>query len=164
MRIYSYSPEKGDSRSKTLAFCILGGAAFLVLLGEFLGEYKPILQTAGFVVAIAGIMICSRFLLSGYTYIIEGSEDGKAPDLVIIENRGKVNRTVCRVSASGGRLFRADGGKKPDGRVYDYRPSPFVSDSWIYVVPERDGDGFVRFSPDEKMIEIMRSLGCEVQE
>jgi len=32
------------------------------------------------------------------------------------------------------------------------------------VVPERDGDGFVRFSPDEKMIEIMRSLGCEVQE
>ncbi len=164
MNIYSYTPERVESTSKTIAFCILGGAAILVLLGEFVGEYKPILQTAGFVLAMGGVLVCSRFLLSGYTYNIEAA-DGASPDLVIIEHKGKTGRTVCRVSLAGGRLFRPEKGKRLDPRrIYDYRPSPFAPDSWVYEVPERDGEGFVRFSPNAEMVEIMRELGCEVSE
>ncbi len=166
MKIYSYSPEKGDSTSKAIAFAVLGGATILIMLGEFLSEYKPILQTAGFVLAMAGVLVCSRFLLSGYTYSLEAAE-GASPDLVIVENKGKVNRTVCRVSVVGGKLYRdvkGEKGKKFDGKLYDYRPSPFTPDSWVYEVPERDGEGFVRFCPDEKMVSLMREMGCEVIE
>lgn len=166
MKIYSYSPEKGDSTSKAIAFSVLGGAAILIMLGEFLADYKPILQTAGFVLAMAGVLVCSRFLLSGYTYSLEAAE-GASSDLVIVENKGKVNRTVCRVSLSGGRLYRdvkGEKGKKFDGKLYDYRPSPFTPDSWVYEVPERDGEGFVRFCPDEKMVSLMKEMGCEVIE
>ncbi len=160
MKSYSYSPPRGDSLSRAIVFALLGGAAIIVMLGEFLTDIKPILQTVGFVPAVLGVMLCSRFMLSGYTYTIELGADGSSADLVIVENRGKANRTVCRVSAIGGRLVR----KKAEGRCYDYRPTPFSEDSYFYIVSDRDGGGIVRFCPDERMIDIMRSLGCEVEE
>ncbi len=160
MKSYTYSPPRGDQTSQIITFCTLGGAMILVLLGEFIGAYKTVLQMAGFLTALAGIMLCTRWLLSGYTYTIELSDDGASADLVIVENKGKVNRTVCRVSAVGGKLSRT---KSSEGKLYDYRPSPFVKDAWIYEVPASDGDGFVRFCPDEKMVEIMQALGCEVE-
>lgn len=128
-------------------------------------EISPILQTGGFVLAMAGLLVCTRFLLSGFTYSIESQADGTPPDLVIVENKGKVNRTVCRVSVAGGKLYRSDKNRKlASGKIYDYRPTPFGSDSWIFEVPERDGEGFVRFSPDEQMVSLMRSAGCLVSE
>lgn len=164
IRIYSYKPESADSTTKAIAFVILGGAGALILLSEILAAYKPILQTAGFILALFGVLFCSRFLLSGYTYIIESAADGTPPDLVITEQKGKVTRTVCRVSIAGGKLRRDEKSKKPDGTVYDYTPSPFAPEKWIFKVPERDGEGYVRFTPDEKMISLMREIGCEVEE
>ncbi len=161
MRSYSYSPPRGDAFSRAIVFALLGGAAVIVLFGEFLTEYKPIFQTAGFLPAIAGVMFYARFLLSGYTYTVEVSAEGSGADLVIVENRGKANRTVCRVSAVGGNLLRA---KRGEGRSFDYRPTPFAEPSYYYEVSERDGGGYVRFCPDEKMVQILSSLGCEVEE
>ena len=161
--LYSYKPESADSTTKAISFGILGGAGALILLSEILAEYKPVLQTAGFVVALFGVLFCSRFLLAGYTYIIESAADGSPPDLVITEQKGKTVRIVCRVSIVGGKLYRDEKSKKPDGAVYDYRPSPFAPNSWVFKIPERDGEGFVRFTPDERMIELMREIGCEVE-
>jgi len=162
--IYSYKPEHADSTSKAIAFAVLGAAAALIMLGEILKEYQPLFITAGFVLAMAGVLVCIRFLLSAYTYIIEADTESGIADLVITEMKGKTIRTVCRVSIAGSRLFADEKGKKPDGMIYDYRPSPFAPDSRYFEVPERDGEGYVRFSPDEKMIELMRSFGCEVEE
>lgn len=162
--IYSYKPEHADSTSKVISFVVLGAAAALIMLGEILKEYQPLLMTAGFVLAMCGVLVCIRFLLSTYTYIIEADTEAGIADLVITEIKGKTLRTVCRVSLAGGRLFADEKGKKPNGAVYDYRPSPFTPNSRYFEVPERDGEGFVRFSPDEKMVELMRSLGCEVEE
>lgn len=165
MKIYSYSPPRGDSVSKTLAFVIFGGAAILVLLAEFLPEISPILKTGGFVLAMAGLLVCTRFLLLGYTYSIESAADCTPPDLVIVENKGKVNRTVCRVSVAGGKLSRLDKSRKRvSGKVYDYRPSPFCSESWVFEVPERDGEGIVYFCPDSNMVSLMQSAGCFLSE
>jgi hypothetical protein len=164
VNVYSYKPESADSTTKAIAFAILGSAGALILLSEILAEYKPILLTAGFVIALFGVLFCSRFLLSGYTYIIESAADGTPPDLVITEQKGKITRTVCRVSIAGGKLYRDERSKKPDGAVYDYRPSPYAPNSWVFKVPERDGEGYVKFTPDEKMIDLMREIGCEVEE
>ena len=164
INLYSYKPEGADSTTKSIAFAILGGAGALILLSEMLTEYKPVLLTAGFIIALFGVLFCSRFLLSSYTYIIESAADGSSPDLVITEQKGKVTRTVCRVSIAGGKLYRDEKSKKPNGAVYDYRPSPFTPSPWVFKVPERDGEGFVKINPDEKMIELMREIGCEVEE
>ena len=165
MKIYSFSPPRGDSVSKALAFVLLGGAAIAVMLAEFLQGIASILQTGGFALAMAGLLVCTRFLLSGYTYSIESEADGTSPDLVIVENKGKINRTVCRVSLAGGKLSRFDKSRKlPGDKVYDYRPSPFVADSWVFEVPARDGEGFVIFSPDDKMISLMQSAGSILSE
>lgn len=168
MKIYSYSPPKGGTAVQTVAFCLFGAAAALIMLGEIIPEYKPVLLTGGFVLAMAGLPVCTRFLLSGYTYGIESEADGGAPDLVIVENRGKANRTVCRVSASLGYLFRYDKKERrtrlSGKRIYDYRPTPLTEGAFVYEVPERDGGGFVIFCPDEKMIALMQSLGCRVDE
>lgn len=162
--IYSYSPERADATSKAISFSILSAAGVLLIISEFLTEYKPIFQTAGFVIALFGVLFCSRFLMSEYTYILESAADGSPPDLVITERKGKVTRTVCRVSVAGGKLFPISKEKKLSGAVYDYRPSPFTPDSYVFRVPERDGEGYVKFSPDKKMTELMREIGCEVEE
>lgn len=162
--IYSYKPEGADSTTNAISFGILGGAGALILLSEILGQYKPVLQTAGFVLALFGVLFCSRFLLAGYTYIIESAADGSSPDLVITEQKGKTARIVCRVSIAGGKLYRDEKSKKPEGAVYDYRPSPFAPNGWVFKVPEKDGEGYVKFTPDERMIELMREIGCEVEE
>ena len=164
LTLYSHTPESGDPKSRAVCFSTLGTAGALILLSEILSAYKPILMTAGFIVALFGIAVCARLLMTSYTYSLESSADGTPPDLVIRERRGKLDRTVCRVSVSGGRLTRGAGSKKPKGAVYDYRPSPFTPAWWTFEVPERDGSGFVRFNPDEKMIALMRSAGCEVEE
>jgi hypothetical protein len=162
--LYSHTPEGGDRKSRAVCFATLGVAGALILLSEVFAAYKPVFQTLGFIIALFGILLCARLLMTSYTYSLEAAADGTPPDLVIRERRGKIDRTVCRVSVSGGRLTRAEDSKKPKGEVYDYRPSPFAPTSWVFEVAEVDGGGFVKFNPDEKMIAIMRSVGCEVVE
>lgn len=162
--IYSYTPQSADKKGKAVCLAILGTAGVLILLSELFAEYKPVLMTAGFIIALFGILACTRFLMTSYTYSLESGADGTPPDLVIREMRGKVNRIVCRVSVSGGKLRHDNKKNKPRGAVYDYRPSPFSEGPRIFEVSERDGGGFVRFNPDEAMIDIMRSSGCEVEE
>ncbi len=166
MNIYSYSPQKGDSISRVLTFALLGGGGLLVLLGAVFPDYEPFFWTLGFILLMAGLLVCTRFLLSGFTYNIESTADGTPPDLVIIENKGKVNRTVCRVSASGGKLFEYKKSEKrsrlSSKKIYDYRPTPFSEGAYVYEAPEQDGGGFVLFCPDKEMLSLMHSLGCEV--
>ncbi|MGM9642094.1 MAG: hypothetical protein ACI3XI_02680 [Eubacteriales bacterium] len=157
---YSYSPPRGDKVSTAITYILICAAVVLLILSEVLADIKPFFQASGFAAILIAVMFCSRYVLSGYTYTVRLSDDGERADLVVVENRGKQNRTVCRISATDSRLFKA---KKLAGRVYDYRPTPFIRDSWVFEVPEDDGGGFIRFCPDERMIEILRSLGCEVE-
>ncbi len=159
---YSHTPPCGDKVSRALTVALIALAAVLLVLGELFASLKPIFQAAGFGALLLAVLFCTRFLLSGYTYSIELSDDGEEGDLVITENRGKARRTVCRVSVKGARLSRPQ--KKQSGRVYDYRPSPFIAEHYLFEVSERDGGGFIRFCPDEKIVNILRSLGCEVEE
>lgn len=158
---YSYSPPRGDRVSTALTYVLIGAAAVLLVLGEVFSGIKPIFQASGFAAILIAVMFCTRYMLSGYTYTVSISDDGSRADLEVVENRGKQNRTVCRIAATDSRLFKA---KKLVGRVYDYRPTPFIRDSWVFEVSHGDGGGFIRFCPDERMIDILRSLGCEVEE
>ena len=95
-----------------------------------------------------------------FTYSIESSEDGRVPDLVVRENKGKTSRVLSRVSLDGGKLIRSDKFKLDGAPVYDHRPSIFIKDHWIFEVSERETRAYIRFSPDSEMLKILRNAGC----
>ena len=162
MIIYSYTPERGDKTSRAIIWSLAGAGLTLAILAEIIISVSSILHVIAFGALLCSILIWSRCML-GFTYSIEIEGEGRAPDLVVRENKAKSSRVLSRVSIRGGRLIRASSFKPNGAPVYDHRPTPFSKDHWIFEVPESDGEGFIRFAPDEEMIELMRSLGCEVE-
>ena len=159
MIIYSYTPERGDKISRALIYSLAGAGLALALLAEILPKISNPLHVAAFALMLASILVWSRCMLS-FTYSIESSEDGRPPDLIVRENKGKTSRILSRVSLDGGRLIHSDK-FKPDGApIYDHRPSIFIKDYWVFEVSEREVRAFIRFSPDEEMLKILRDAGC----
>lgn len=164
MTVYSYSPPRGNTAAKILTWVLVAAALILMVAGSIFPDLDPILKTSAFALMMAAVLVCTRFMLLGYTYSVETSDSG-APDLVIVENKGKVNRTVCRVSIAGGRLYpSASSVKIPAGKKFDYRTGLAPSEGCVFRVPERDGGDYVLFCPDEKLRELMISLGASVEE
>ena len=163
MIIYSYTPERGDKISRALIYSLAGAGLALAVAAEIFPTAKSILHVCAFALLLGSILIWSRCMLS-FTYSIEQNEDGGAPDLVVRENKGKSSRVLSRVSLRGGRLIRSDK-FKPDGApVYDHRPSIFTKEYWIFEVSEREKRAYIRFSPDGKMLDLIRGAGCEADE
>lgn len=160
MIIYSYTPERGDKISRAIIYSLAGSGLTLAILAEIILSASSVLHVIAFGALLGSILVWSRCMLS-FTYSIESSEDGRPPDLVVRENKAKSSRILSRVSIKGGKLIRPSGFKANGVPVFDHRPTVFMKDYWIYEVPESDGEGFIRFAPDEKMIDLMRSLGCE---
>ncbi len=163
MIIYSYTPERGDKISRAIIYSLAGAGLLLAVIAEIVPTVASILHVAAFALILGSILVWSRCMLS-FTYSIEQGEDGRAPDLVVRENKGKTSRILSRVSLDGGRLIRSDK-FKPDGApVYDHRPSIFIKDYWVFEVSERETRAYLRFSPDEEMLRILRAAGCEAVE
>lgn len=163
MIIYSYTPERGDKISNILIYSLAGVGLILAIIAEIIPSAASALHVAAFALILGSILVWSRCMLS-FTYSIESNEDGKAPDLVVRENKGKTSRILSRVSLDGARLIKSDS-FKPDGApVFDHRPSIFIKNYWIFEVSERETRAFIRFSPDEEMIRILRSAGIGVVE
>lgn len=160
MTVYSYSPPSGNKAAKILTSVLVGTGLLFMIASALMPDLDPILKTIAFALMMASVLVCTRYMLVGYTYSIESGESG-CPDLVIIEHKGKVNRTVCRVSVCGGRLYSSPKNVKiPAGKRYDYRSGLAPSDGCVFRVPERDGGDYVLFCPDQKMTELMLSLGA----
>ena len=163
MIIYSYTPPRGDKVSNALIYSLAGAGLALAILAEILTSVSSVLHVVAFGLLLGSILIWSRCMLN-FTYSIESNEDGRPADLVVRENKAKSSRILSRVSIKGGKLIRPDSFKPNGVPVYDHRPTVFIKDYWIFEVPACDGEGFIRFCPDEKMLELMRQLGCEAQE
>lgn len=163
MIVYSYTPERGDRISRILIYSLAGVGLVLAFLAEIIPNAASALHVAAFALMLASILVWSRCMIS-FTYSIESAEDGRAPDLVVRENKGRTSRILSRVSLDGARLIRSDR-FKPDGApVYDHRPSVFIKNYWVFEVSEREGTAYIRFTPDEKMLDLIRMAGCEVYE
>ena len=163
MIIYSYTPERGDKISRALIYSLAGAGLILALIAEFIPRAASVLHVAAFALLLGSILVWSRCMLS-FTYSIESSEDGGPPDLVVRENKGKTSRILSRVSTDGARLIHSDH-FKPDGApVFDHRPSIFIKDYWVFEVAERETRAYIRFSPDEEMLKLLRSAGIGIVE
>ena len=159
MTLYAHSPKNGDSGTRVLAFCLLFGGLIIIMLSSLVKAYAGAVQMLGFLLAIASVMVCTRFMLTYYTYSVESPDGDGIADLVIIERRGGRERTVCRVAVSGGRLTVATRANKPLGRCFDYRPGLFTP-SYYFTPTDSDGDS-IRFSPDDRLLSALCALGAK---
>lgn len=161
MKIYEYSPSHDKYTGAAVGVLIV--IAFAVFVGgSFVPAYAGLFELAAVALAAAGILLCSRGLLTRYVYTVETSDKSRDPlddpdaDLVITEIRGKVSRVVCRVSVKGGaiRRIRRDT-PKPDAPVFNYCPGLFPEDPCWFYPSEAEGGGGVKILPDGKLFRLL---------
>ena len=129
---------------------------------------------------LLSVLIFARFIGTRYYYQLIGRSFDEA-DLVITELRGffgkesavKVKRTVCRVSVKsiaditeinagtdGRKMIKSikKAARSERAAVYNYVADLFPSEYVIVKIEDEDGISYVRFSPDEELLGLMRTI------
>lgn len=149
--MYSYRPPQGNAATKALTFSALIIALILFMSRATSLPYAGALQMLALVFAMGGIMLCTRYLMTGYVYTLEKS--GERMDLVVVEEKGKARRTVCRLSVNGASLTRD--AKLPPApqkrRTYNYCPSAFDKNARYFISPEADSEA-VKISVCDELV------------
>ena len=147
--MYSYRPSQGNTPTKVLTFSAFAASFLLFLSPAASLPYAGALQMLGLLFAMGGIMLCTRFLMTGYLYTLEQNGDGI--DLAVTEEKGKARRIVCRLSVRGAKITRTD--KLPDSeknrRTYNYCPSAFDKNARFFISPESEGEAVKLILCDE---------------
>lgn len=157
--MYSYRPPQGNTATKALTFSALIIALILFMSRATSLPYAGALQMLALVFAMGGIMLCTRYLMTGYVYTLE--KNGECVDLVVVEEKGKARRTVCRLSVNGASLTRD--AKLPPApqkrRTYNYCPSAFDKNARYFISPEADSEA-VKISVCDELVLALFSAGA----
>ena len=157
--MYSYRPPQGNTATKALTFSALIIALILFMSRATSLPYAGALQMLALVFAMGGIMLCTRYLMTGYVYTLE--KNGECVDLVVVEEKGKARRTVCRLSVNGASLTR-DAKLPPASqkrRTYNYCPSAFDKNARYFISPEADSEA-VKISVCDELVLALFSAGA----
>lgn len=157
--MYSYRPPQGNAATKALTFSALIIALLLFMSRATSLPYAGALQMLALVFAMGGIMLCTRYLMTGYVYTLE--QNGAGVDLVIVEEKGKARRTVCRISVNGATLTRDT--KLPESekkrRAYNYCPAAFDKNARWFISPESESEA-VKISVCDELVLALFSAGA----
>lgn len=156
--MYKFTP-KNDRRLPCTAvlICIFAGIALFIPLPVSDGILLW-LRAVGLWAFACAFVIADRYLLTSYTYIIEETDGGA--DLIISELHFKKRRTVCRISLFEISSLTLSEKNRPfafprRARIFNYR-ADFLSRRFFVIQGEdKDGDFFIKFSPDAKMASII---------
>lgn len=157
--MYSYRPPQGNTATKALTFSALIIALILFMSRATSLPYAGALQMLALVFAMGGIMLCTRYLMTGYVYTLE--KNGECVDLVVVEEKGKARRTVCRLSVNGASLTR-DAKLPPASqkrRTYNYCPSAFDKNARYFISPEAESEA-VKISVCDELVLALFSAGA----
>lgn len=171
--MYEHIP-KPDRRPAFFLTLLLSAASVCCMLPTSPALTVP-LRALGVLCALAAIMLAARFLLCGYSYAVGG--DGNT-DLTVTELRGvRRGRTVCRVSASGGKIERYSPAARSECRtegisVINYCVDIFPATSYIFIPAEvlnaakapelahKDELCAIRFQPDAALAELLENMSA----
>lgn len=156
--LYTYTP-KNDTRvaAATAAICFL--ASILLFIPN---KLDPIISTAlpctGIWLFICGFLVLERYVLTVFTYTLKACPDGC--ELIVTETRLKKQRVVCRVLSDSfvGLNEKVKGKKEKGTKRYNYCPELCATERYVLLIEDGDGRSEVSFRPDEKMVQIIKSL------
>ena len=160
--MYEFSPSPNKTPAYTLVFLCLFAGIFLFMplsLGESVMLW---LRAIGIWAFACAFIVADRYLLTSYTYILEENENGGA-DFVVSELHFKKRRTVCRISVLDiAEISQNDKKNKfvfpKNVRKYNYSSELLGNKYTVLRVEDEGSSAFIKFSPDEKMIFLIRKL------
>lgn len=149
---------KQNKNAKRSSFALLIGALIVWMISSLEIPGRSIIQLAAVVLAVVGLQLLVRYVLSEYRYVLEDDDDGSA-DFIIYKKQGSRDAKVCHVSLSNTiAVFRLS--DKPEyqseyGRTsnrFNYCQNMEKSDVCVLIF--RDGEKLieVRFEPDEAFV------------
>ncbi len=160
--MHEYTPKPDRRLAITIAItCTVIGLALFLPITEN-GMAMLWLRTAGVWFFAGAFVVTDKYLITSYTYKIEGTDTG-VPDLIIAELRAKKSRTVCRISLSDvTSLERLQKNEKrafkKGSRVFNYRADLLPAECLLLTGTDRDGEFFIKFAPDKKTIELISAF------
>ncbi len=163
--MYKYRPLQNRKPVYVMIMILLLiGTVFLfaATISEFPLKYVNISAAALCFVVI--LLLSIRFINTTYIYCVDIADDGYI--FYITERTGKTQKTVCRIMLCDinniicierrGKKYKKT--KLPKARVYNYCTSMFETKSYIVYIEENEKIVGVNFTPDEKMIGIIRDI------
>lgn len=172
----------GRATVKKCAVLICASVISSVLFGVASVEtsvFSPYFKLVSIAFLFLSILIFVRFIGTRYSYKLIIYPSGES-DFMIAELRGffgkshdvKVNRTVCRVSVTNitdVTVIRGESGdekllkalkkkmRSEKAAIYNYTSVIFLSEFAILKIEDGDGISYVRFSPDEELLRLLRN-------
>lgn len=168
--IYEYTPNRKKTPEMLTALLLLALGIALLYVSQIPNIPYPVLfQSGTFVLAVAAVLIVGRFVMRGFTYRVEPSEnDPDACELVVVEHYGRRNTVVCRVGLwqiasvvrPADRETRALLAGKQKGKTV-YRYTAAFSDPDLCVVEAAENDDgtgetvFIRMCADQALFDLL---------
>ncbi len=172
---YTCAPKTNVKRAVAWIALSLATGSILYCLSFDQNALSPWLRVAGAVFFMAAVLLTVRFLGTRYVYRIVYDSHGSAT-LTIYELRGyfgkesnvKSSGAVCRVSLSDISDLACSKDKKgikvlkrsarmEKTQIYNYCAADFVKTYALIRVEDGEASFFVKFSPDEKMKEMIKN-------
>lgn len=157
---YEYMPTPKNQWIKTLCMGLFFGA--LVLFGasglKDVIRMPWLLQFLAICMMTVSILLMGRYLLRYYLYRVE-EVDGDV-DFTVTEITRRGGTTVCRMGLSQLRSVKEwnEENKPPRGKkIYHYCVDARPVGSCLLEFADGEDAIYIRFSPDEKMVEILKN-------
>ena len=157
--MYSYKVKNSNKNA-----AVISGTLFLIAmicLGLSIAGIgiRSLLQSAMFILVMLSMLICERYFIASFEYIINDNVGDY--DIVVIRTSGRKSNAVCRLSLSlAGKLIcvnAADNNKpKNHGKIYDYTGSMFPQKYYLLPFPEEDVT--LKLEPSEEFVSILAKL------
>ncbi len=160
--MYEYTPQPNKRIPYIIVFFCLISGIILFMPTELGDEVSLWLRVIGIWAFAAAFLVTDRYLFTSYTYIIDQSENGSV-DFIVSELHFKKRRTVCRIDLGEiAAVEKVEKGKKltlpKKARIFNYRAELFAQSYFLLRVENPDGEFFIKFSPDSKIINLIGEL------
>ena len=159
--MYEYiPPRKGVSARLLVLGLLLLSVAFFVLAFQF-SALAPLFQSLGLFLLLPTVQIAARYIILRYLYRITPYESGEVDFEIYSYRGGNKMQLICRVGleeiTAVTPLTDANRRAKKGMPRYNYCPELSPKDAYLLSITNADGSCEVLFSPDQKLLEILRS-------
>jgi len=155
---YKYIPKKEAGNAAVFAGIFIAATAALWIMPFFIHNFRLIYQLSGVVTATIAVQITTRFIISGYIYILDKT------DFIIVRANGKKSVRVCNISLETAVGISESNKKfaeiekqfgKIDARL-NYCQNLFPDKTYSYIFDFNDKKTLIKFECDKFFIAEMK--------
>jgi len=155
---YRYIPKKETKNAAFLAGMFIFATAALWVISVFIHRFKIIYELSGVVTAMAAVQVTTRFIISGYIYILDKT------DFIVVRADGKKSARVCDINLDAAIGISEKNKKFADikkqfGKIkvrMNFCQNLFSDKSYSYIFEFNGKKTLIKFECDENFIAEMK--------